>query len=128
MKAEVSGQLWVKRADQAGTLTAQYGTPDAVRPFEGGEHRHTRSDALDYRCPDKYSVKGVSEPVDGQIGLERVHLATEGVAPHLDVDTRELMLIGSTVRDATCEQDHSRARPERGKTLPDPPLERLEQA
>ncbi len=49
---------------------------------------------------------GWSEPVDVEVGLEGVDLATEGVAAHGEVDHAEGPLVGPTVEHVGGQQDH----------------------
>ena len=50
---------------------------------------------------------------DGEVGLEGVDLAAEGVAAHGDVDGAEAALVGPAVEDLGAEQDHPGAGAER---------------
>ena len=62
---------------------------------------------LDERGPDEHGVERPAvEVVDGEVGLEGVDLAAEGVAAHDDVDGAEAALVGPAVEDLGAEEDH----------------------
>src|SRR5207245_2567681 len=57
---------------------------------EAGEHVNVGADVIDDRGPDEDTVdRLVAEDRDGQIGLERVELAAEGVALDAHVEERQ---------------------------------------
>ena len=119
MESEIVSELGVERTDGDRPLTAEHG------PFaDGGEHIHAGADTLDRGRPDEHGVEGtIDEPTDLEIGLERVTLAPERVAPHGDVDGTQTLLVGAAVENLGREQDHPSAGTERGQTVRQPACE-----
>ena len=81
--------------------------------LDGSLDDDTGSRALDDRRADEHRVeRSAVDPVDVEVGLERVALTPVAVAPHRDVDRPERALVGAAVECFGGEQDHPRARPE----------------
>src|SRR5690349_8876523 len=75
--AHVRRELGMERRGEQRALPDRDGVA-----VDGGEHLHPGTDALDPRRSDEDGVERLlAEPGHGQVGLERVHLPPERVAP-----------------------------------------------
>src|SRR3546814_16405950 len=84
------------------------------------EHLDAGPRALDEGSPDEHGSERIAvDPVDLEVGLERVDLAAEGVATHRDVDGAEAALVVAAVEDRGAPQDHPGAGAQRGHALPE---------
>jgi hypothetical protein len=93
-----------------------------------GEHLDVGAGGLDPRRADEHRVhRAAGHARHGQVGLEGVDLAAEGVAAHHDVEPAELLLVGAAVAHLAGEQDQARARPVDGQAGRDPGAQRVEQ-
>src|SRR4051812_40479485 len=116
MDAQVVGELRMERSDGDRALAAQ---------DNGGINARQHLDALPHarhlRGPDEHRREPPArEPVDVEVGFERVDLTAERVAAHGDVDGGEATLVGAAVEDLGAEEDHPRARAQRRHPVPQP--------
>ena len=104
MQPRVVGQLRVERGDEEPALAREH------RPaVDLGEHLDVRADLLDPRRADEDRPQRLVLAGHLEVGLERRDLASEGVAPHRDVDQPEVVAV---------EHDHPGARAEDGPVEP----------
>src|SRR4051794_28012825 len=96
--ARVVGQLRMERGDEDAPLPRE----DRMT-VDLGQHLDVGASVLDPRRTDEDGAHGLVAVTDVEVGLERVHLAAEGVAAGRDVGEPEVL---------TVEHDHSRARAE----------------
>src|SRR3954447_10040409 len=119
--------LGVEGRRQQRTLPDRH-DPTGGRPgLHACEHLDPPADLLHPRCADEDRVHRVGQPGEGEIALEGVDLAAEGVAAHGDVESAEGLLVARAVLDAVGEHDHPGTRPEDWEALLDPLPDRLEE-
>src|SRR3954468_4964395 len=95
MEPRVVRQLRMECRDEEPALACEH------RPaVHFGEHLDLRADLLDPRCADEDGAHGLVQAGHVEVGLERRHLAAEGVPPNLEVDDAQVLAV---------EHDHSRA-------------------
>jgi hypothetical protein len=125
MDTQIVAELRVERGHNNTTL------PTGHRPstVNGGEYLNPFTDPLDDRGPDEYRMHLVAlDTGDRKVRLERIVLATEGIATNIDVDGSEGSLISSTIEDATREQNHPGTGPERRHPIIETLAQRIEQS
>src|SRR3546814_5496584 len=89
VESEVVGELRVEGGDDDVALPAEHGVG-----IDRREHLDAGPRALDEGSPDEHGSERIAvDPVDLEVGLERVDLAAEGVATHRDVDGAEAALV-----------------------------------
>jgi len=110
--AHVAGDLRVERGRKQAAL------PHRNDPTGGGtcghrtEHLGALADVLDPWRADEHGMHRLpADPGDREVGLERVDLAAEGVAPHRDVQAAQRALALDATDQAIGEHDHPGARP-----------------
>src|SRR5262249_43083435 len=96
----VVGQLRMERRDEETALAGQ-----DWMAVDLGEHLDVGPDLLDPRRADEDGAQRPALAGKLEVGLERSDRATEGVAPHRDVDEAEMVAV---------EHDHPGARAEHG--------------
>src|SRR6266571_3597518 len=126
MHAQVTGELRVEGGRE------QIALPNRDNPtFRNGslrcahrypaEHLDGGTDPLHPGGPDEHGVeRPPGYPVEGQVGLERVDLPAERVAPYRHVDPAEGLLVGAAVEDLGGQHDHAGAGAVRGHPVGDP--------
>lgn len=72
-------------------------------------------------------MDGVGEAGHVQIALEGVDLATEGVAPHGDIEAAERLLTGGATEQPVGQHDHARTRAEDRHAVGDALADRLDE-
>ena len=122
----VVGQLRVERVPRA-PAPGGSSTGSAV---DLGQDLDAVADPLDDGRPDEHGVeRRAVEPGDVEVGLERVDLAPEGVAPHVDVDGAEARAGRGDRRGPRRPAGSCPAQvPNAGSPLGQPLGQRLEQA
>ncbi len=119
MDALVASELRVERAhdDRAGGAEHR-------ALFDARQHLDPVTDPLHHGGPDEHRrERATGEPVDVEVGFERVALAPEGVPAHREVDDPEAALVGAAVEHLGGAQDHSCAGAEHGEPLGHPLFE-----
>ena len=127
MQARVTHELRVERSDEDRALTADDRHRVSSRGGNGGEDLDAGPGPFDQRGPDEDSVEWVVDTDDVEIGLERIDLATEGVAPDANVDGGEPALVRPPVAHVDGEQDHSGAGAEGRHPRRQPVPERIDE-
>ncbi len=106
----VSPDLGMERRRQQRTLPDRDDPTRGLARLHAAEHLDGRADLLDPRGADEDRVHRPAYAGHGEVALERVDLAPEGVAPHRDVEPAEGLLVGDAVEHPVGEQDHARRR------------------
>ena len=83
----------------------------------GRKHLDLRASPLDHGGSHENGVQRRDQPIDVEVGFERVALAPERVPAYGNIDDAEVMLVRPAVEDVSCEQDHAGACPEGGHAL-----------
>ena len=87
--------------------TAMILDSDEAGRNDGTQNLYAIIDALHPRCPDEHRMyRAASDAIKIDIGLEGLHLTTEGVASYGDIQCTEGLLIFCAVKHPLREQDH----------------------
>src|SRR6266508_370497 len=125
---QVVRQLRVECRGEHVALTYRDDPTVGLPAVDPGQHLHRPADRLHPRGPDEHRVhRAVVDAGDREIGLERVDLTAERVAPHGHVDAAETPLVVAAVEHPLGQHDHAGAGPVRGHPLGDPLADRLVQ-
>ena len=93
MHAQVAGQLGMERGPPHDAAAHEHRLARVL-----GEHLDVVADPLDDRRADEHAGEcRPREPVDVEVGFERVALTAVRVAPHGDVEHSERFLVGAAV-------------------------------
>jgi hypothetical protein len=126
VNAPVTGKLGMESGGQRGSLTDR---DDLAGARLDGENVCVLAHPLGPWRPDEHAAVGAAgQSRDGQVALERVHLAAERVPPDGHVDRAERFLAARRVRKPAGEHDHSRAGAEDRHPGGDPLAQRAGQA
>src|SRR5262245_24427836 len=127
MQPVVAADLRMERRREDRTLAYGHDPTRVGSGLDPGENLDAVADLLDPRGPDQHGVEGRVESCEVEVGLERVDLPPEGIAPHGDVEPAERLLPGDPALDPVGEHDHPGTGAEGGHSLADPLAQRLEQ-
>src|SRR5215468_2617577 len=114
--AKITGQLWVEGGREQTPLPNRDNPTVLPAAGDPAQHGDTGADPLHPGRPDEHRVerfRGLArgaEPVEFDRRLERVDLATEGVAPNRHLDAAEADLVRPAVEHLAGEHHHARAR------------------
>src|SRR6266498_3675940 len=105
----VTRQLRVERRGQQLSLANHDNLTGGGTRGDGRERRRRGADRLDPRRADEHGMQRPAlEPVDREVGLERVNLPAEGIPAHRHVDPAERLLALRPADETVGEQDHAR--------------------
>src|SRR3954453_8558422 len=102
--ADIPGDLGVERRREQVALPHRDDPTRGRSGLDLGEDVHRRRDLLDPRRPDEHRPHELAvDALEGQVLLEALDLAPEGVPAHGHVDAAEGLLPGDGVHDAVGE-------------------------
>ncbi len=111
MDATIAGDLGVERGREDRALPHGHDVVGGGAFRHPGQDVHTGPDPLDPRRADEHRADRIAvDAGEVEVGLERVHLTSEGVAPHRHVEPVEVLRIGAGVEHLAREQDHPGTR------------------
>ena len=112
MDACVGRQLRMERSRQHSALTNEDGI--AVM---SSENLDACANSLNAWRADEHRVEGAVEVGNREVRLEAVDLPAVRIASNVDIESLKRSLIGASVVDVLCEEDHSGARSENGHLI-----------
>src|SRR6266516_6845754 len=116
--ASVTRQLRVERRGQQLSLANHDNLTGGGTRGHGRERRRRGADRLDPRRADEHGMQRPAfEPVDREVGLERVNLPSERIPAHRHVDPAERLLLVRPADETVGEQDHARTGAEDRQTV-----------
>src|SRR3954471_7676649 len=127
MHPRVTGELGMERRRQQRTLSYGDDPTGGLTVVDLRERLNGFAELLDPGRPDEHGMHRFVQPAEADVALERVDLASEGVAPHGHVDAADAHLVGGAVEHPVGQQDHAGAGAERRHAVGDPLLQRLQQ-